>query len=153
MKKTLIPITIAAALALCACSSLPDGSKKPDLTIDSVQVAQNDGKPGFNVACTIRHSSLEPLEIRRITTRVAVNGIPMASGEDTQKREVAPRQDIRFTQFVPANLARPVSLQTLENPMINARASAEVKVYFTSDEDSPFNPQAAFNGKMTDAQP
>lgn len=153
MNKTLIPITIAAALALCACSSLPDGSKKPELAITSVQAAQNDGKAGFNVTCTLTHSSLEPLKIRRITTRVAVNGSPMASGEDTEKREVAPRQDVVITQFVPANLARPVSLETLGSPMINARANAEVKIYFVDDEESPFNPSATFNGKLTDAQP
>ncbi len=153
MNKTLIPITIAAALALGACSSLPDGSKKPELAITSVQAAQNNGKEGFNVTCTIRHSSLEPLKIRRITTRVAVNGSPMAAGEDADKREVAPRQDVVLTEFVPANLARPVSLETMGSPMINARASAEVKVWFVDDEESPFNPSATYNGKLSDAEP
>jgi LEA14-like dessication related protein len=153
MKKILIPITIAAALALSACSSLPDGSKKPQLAITSVEAAQNNGRTGFNVTCSIRHSSLEPLKVRRIATTVSVNGTPMASGEDEEKREIAPNSDVVLTEFVPANLARPVSLETLDDPMVNARTEAKVKVYFINDEDSAFNPSASYTGKLEYAKP
>lgn len=152
MKKILICISLASALALSACSSLPDGSKKPELTINSVQVAENNGKTGFNVSYTLRHSSLSPLKIRKVTTRVSVNNIPMASGVDENEPLVVPRSDVQLTEFIPANLARPVSLQTIRSPMINARTQAELKVYFVRDEESPFNPIANFSGKLTDEQ-
>jgi hypothetical protein len=139
----------AAALFCAACSSLPDGSKKPQLTADRVAVADQNGLRGFNVRFTLHHNSLEPLEIKKIAAKVGVNRTLMCSAEiEEDDTPVAPRRDVTLTRFFPANLARPVSLKTLSSPMLHAEGEVQLQVFFTGDDEDPFNPSATYKGMI-----
>ena len=141
--KSLIALACCTAL-LSGCASLPNGSKKPELTINSVQTAENNGVKGFNVSFSLKHNSLEPLEVKKILTQISINDIPMAQAEEKpDDLEIAPRQQLNLTRFVPANLTRNVSGQTLQSPLLYRQANCTVKVMFTSNEDDPFNPQGS----------
>ncbi len=140
--KSLIAVACCTAF-LTGCASLPDGSKKPELTINSVETAENDGVNGFNVSFTLKHNSLEPLEVRQILTQISINDTPMANAEEEpDDMEIAPRNETRVTRFIPANLARNVSGRTVQSPLFYGEADCTVKVMFTKDEEDPFNPQA-----------
>lgn len=140
--KSLIAVACCTAL-LTGCASLPDGSKKPELTINSVETAENNGISGFNVSFTLKHNSLEPLEVRQILTQISINDIPMASSEEEpDDMEIAPRYEMKLQRFIPANLARNVSGKTVQSPLFYGETNCTVKVMFTKDEEDPFNPQA-----------
>ncbi len=143
--KSLIAVACCTAF-LSGCASLPDGSKKPELTINSVETAENNGVNGFNVSFTLHHNSLEPLEVRQILTQISINDIPMASSEEEpDDMEIAPHNEMKFTRFIPANLARNVSGKTVQSPLFYGQGNCIVKVMFTKDEEDPFNPQASLN--------
>ena len=148
--KDISPDACAAAALFCAaCSSLPDGSKKPQLTADRVAVADQNGLRGFNVRFTLHHNSLEPLEIKKIAAKVGVNRTLMCSAEiEEDDTPVAPRRDVTLTRFFPANLARPVSLKTLSSPMLHAEGEVQLQVFFTGDDEDPFNPSATYKGMI-----
>ena len=150
--KSLIALACCTAF-LSGCASLPDGSKKPELIINSVETAENNGVNGFNVSFTLKHNSLEPLEVRQIFTQISVNNIPMAnSEEEPDDMEIAPRYELNLTRFVPANLARNVSGKTLQSPLFYGDLNCTVKVMFTKDEEDPFNPQATVNSIINSAK-
>lgn len=140
----------SAALMLSGCASLPEGSKKPKIEITSVSVAQDQAQSGFNLEFTVRHDSLEPLEVRKIVAYVGVNGRQLAScEEEPEKMLITPRRDVKVKRFIPANLARTVEGESLKTPQFFGVADAAVAMYFTSDEaEDPFNPKAVYHGML-----
>ena len=145
-------MTAMAALTLSGCASLPDGSKKPVLEVSSVTTAQNSGVKGFDLTFKIKHDSLEALKIRKITTLIAVNGKTVAQGEEEPDDLIIPtRREISVERFIPANLTRSVSGQTLQSPLFYGDIDCTLKVQFSRDEEDSFNPQTTYHGIINSA--
>ena len=133
---------IAATTLLCGCVSLPEGSKKPELHIDSVNIAQNEGVNGFNVLFRIKHNSLSPLDVQKILTSVRLNGKAVAMAEEKPSElKLEPRREKSITCFVPSNLATAVADKSMQYPLFYGQAECDVKVVFTTDPEDPFNPE------------
>lgn len=139
--KAWLGLTFVAAL-ISGCSSLPEGSQKPELNISSVETAQNSGMNGFNVSFTLKHNSLKPLDVEKILTSISLNGTLVAvAEEEPDDIKIAPRREITLTRFIPANLAGSVAAKTLLDPLFYGQAQCNVKVMFTTKDEDPFNPE------------
>ncbi len=140
------------ALSLTACSSLPEGAKKPTMQISSVRFSRDDA--GFDINFILQHNSLTPLAVQEIIIDVSVNGRPAAHYEESPSKLLIPSgSEISLSRNVKANLAGEVSRKSLVNPMINANGNAVVKVIFDSDEDNAtFNPVATYQGIVSHAE-
>lgn len=150
--KLIVSLAAIATLTLSGCASLPDGSKKPLLEVSSVTTAENSGVKGFDLTFKIKHNSLEALKIRKITTLIAVNGKTVAQGEEEPDDLIVPtRREISIERFIPANLTRNVSEQTLQSPLFYGSIECVVKVQFSRDEQDSFNPQTVYHGIINSA--
>ncbi|HAR80010.1 MAG TPA: hypothetical protein DCR21_04185, partial [Succinivibrionaceae bacterium] len=103
-KKLCSAVLIAVlALSLTACSSLPEGAKKPAMQISSVRFSGDEA--GFDINFILQHNSLTPLEVQEIIIDVSVNGRPAAHYEESPSSLLIPSgSEISLSRNVKANL-------------------------------------------------
>ena len=151
-RKILLLLGICSAITMTGCSSLPDGSQKPFLQINSLTLAGPDQEPGFNIAFTMEHRSIEPLQIKEYKVDVFVNGTKAASHiEDPKDLLLKPGTPVKFKSFIKANLLNDVAAQSLQkSSYVVVDASCVITVVFDKDEDNyDFNPTGSFEGLIT----
>lgn len=150
MPKFLKVLAAAAcsALLLCACQALPEGAKRPDVSIDSVTIAAVDGVPGFKISCSMEHNSLTALPLQSTEITVFINGTMAARYQEPGNlRELPPNKRLTLYYFVPASLLPEAAAYSLEyNRMLQLQASVLVHLSFEKDNESGFNPNATFEG-------
>ncbi|MCR5536905.1 MAG: hypothetical protein K6F05_05780 [Succinivibrio sp.] len=154
MLKYICFLCCAAALWLLqGCSSLPDGARKPELTVQSVELGTKEQQLGFYVSLICHHRSPEPLPLEAVQIRVFVNG-RLASDyrEEPKKVSIRPRQDVVLTYFAPADKLGALARSSLSAPMVSIQAEVLSTLYFEDEEKSAFNPTATYKGVISRAR-
>ena len=154
-KKVLLLVGICSAMTVAGCSSLPDGSQKPFLQIDSLTLAGPNEEPGFDIAFTMEHRSLEPLQIKEYKVDIFVNGTKAASHiEEPDDLLLNPGAPVKFKSFIKANLLNEVAAKSLQNSSyVVVDASCVITVVFDEDEENyDFNPTGSFEGLISHVQ-
>ncbi len=149
-KLLLAALTLCGIFALTGCQTLPEGSQRPDLAISHVSLASGEAAPGFDVECTLRHDSLQPLPLQQTEITVFINGTKAAEliQPAPQDEMLPPNQDLKLSYKVPANLLPPAAAYSLTyNRMLKLPVSVLVHLTFTEAEQAlSFNPNATFEG-------
>lgn len=151
-RKILFILGICSAIAIAGCSSLPDGAQKPFLQINSMTLAGPNRDPGFDIAFTMEHRSLEPLQIKEYKVDIFVNGTKAASHIERPKDLLLkPGTPVKFKSFIKANLLNDVAAESLQNSSyVVVDASCVITVVFDEDEDNyDFNPTGSFEGLIS----
>ncbi len=140
---------MGALCALCGCQTLPEGSRRPELTIEQVSLQVQDGKPGFAVDCSLMHDSLEALPLNASEITVFLNGTQAGKLQLEENGRLLPaHQQLSLHYFVPANLPAAASYSLQYNRMLKIPSS--VLVHLTFDQDNlSFNPNATFEGLIS----
>ncbi|MGN0914772.1 MAG: hypothetical protein ACI4NE_00225 [Succinivibrio sp.] len=151
MKNILIKtLLLSSAFFLAACSSSLAGASKLILNVDSLSFTNENGVEGFKVDYSVRHNSLNPMPIDKITIDVYVNGKKAAHYEQEEDSLIAARLDNHYSVFVPANCTNKVARKSLkQTPMLQVQARAEVNLIVEEDiedSDSLFNKSASYEG-------
>ena len=151
MKKIFVSLAVLTASLLTACSSVPEGSKEPVATIESVTLAQGH-EPGFNIDFSVFHRSLEPLPFKSLDISVAINTKDVAQyHEILDDTFINPNVKNSFKRFVKINKAEVAQSTSLENtPMLKVLSNVNLKITVVNNDDlKSFNPEASFEGIIT----
>lgn len=153
MKKALPLISALSVFVLCACQGVPDGSKEPVATIESIKLASGQ-QSGFDIDFSVFHRSLEDLPFAALDIDIMVNSKKVASyHEEPEDIILKPSVKNSYTRFVEANLAQPAQSDSLlMSPMLKVNADVVLKVTVVDDEDlDTYNPVANFKGIVSHA--
>ena len=134
---------------IAGCASLPEGAQKPGLSIEQVQIVNNEGKAAFALDVALSHNSLSALPLKKMQVTVFVNGNPAANYEENlEKVEVQPHETYNLKIKVDANLLPEVASRSLAfNRMVKVEASVMVQTIIDENKQNlEFNPTATFEG-------
>lgn len=153
-RKFLSAACAVSLLFTAACSSLPDGSKKPALTINNVVIATDNKVDGFKITFTMHHNSQKSLPVDEILIDVYVNGRKAAQYIESADVKIEPNKNVVLSRFVKANLQGDIANWSMrQNPMLKVTATAKVAVIFDdSEKNRNFNPQATYVGVISHAE-
>lgn len=150
MKKLLSFICVALiALTLNACSSIPDGAKKPVLEINSITLANQDNETGFSLNFSVMHHSLTPLKLKQINADIFINDKHASKYALDYNDSYLPNdKELSYTIFIPANLLSSTAKDAIaNNPLLMVQVSAAITLVFSNDESAiNFNPSTNFEG-------
>ena len=140
---------IFCSFFIAGCASLPEGAQKPGLSIEQVQIVNNEGKAAFALDVALSHNSLSALPLKKMQVTVFVNGNPAANYEENlEKVEVQPHETYNLKIKVDANLLPEVASRSLAfNRMVKVEASVMVQTIIDENKQNlEFNPTATFEG-------
>lgn len=143
-------LLVFIAITINACSSVPEGARKMEISIDSLSFANINNVEGFKISFNVRHSSFEPMPLKQIKVMVYVNGKEAALYTDKEKKLLPNRVNNRFDLFIDANKLSNVAKNSLKKtPMLQIKAKAIVNLIVDEDIDDPdsrFNQSAEYEG-------
>lgn len=148
MKKFLFLLLALSAMFTTACSSVPDGAKKPEMKITDLTFASENNVQGFNVDYTVVHNTPEPLLVDTIKIKIYLNHKQAADFIfDASDMLIPPHHDNHYTQFVPANLLPKVSAASLVNsPMLKLQGKAELDLIIDDGSKAFLNQHDVYEG-------
>ena len=138
------------AININACSSVPEGARKMDISIEDLSFANINNTEGFKICFNVHHSSFEPMPLEQIKIQVFVNGKEAALYTDNEKKLLPNRVNNHFDLFIEANKLSSVAKNSLQKtPMLQIKAKAIVSLIVDEDiedPDSRFNQSAEYEG-------
>lgn len=150
MFKYLLLCVTLLFLTVQGCASLPDGARRPEVKVQSVDLGQMGQIPGFYVRLGCQHNSPLALPLRAVHIQVYVNG-KLASDyrEELKKVQLSPKREVLLTYFAPADKLGAIAQQSLFSPMLSVNAQVKVTLIFEDKDSSDFNPTALYQGVIT----
>lgn len=138
------------AIILNACSSVPEGARKMEISINELSFANINNTEGFKLSFNVHHSSFEPMPLEQIKVSIFVNGKQAALYTDNEKKLLPNRVNNYFDLFIEANKLSSVAKNSLQKtPMLQIKAKAIVSLIVDEDiedPDSRFNQSAEYEG-------
>lgn len=150
MKKHLfLGLTLGVLLA-SGCSSLPEGTGKPKVQVTSCRLAAVNQAAGVYVDYSVHHSLSKPLQLKRKSLEVSLNGRKVGSLDEETDNLISPNLESSFSVFVPLNSQLRAGRDSIRyNRMLSAAGRCSVKLFFNPGGDDSFNPGATYTGIIT----
>lgn len=145
-------LVFGGALALCACSSLPEGAVEPKLTIDKVSINEQGSTPKFIVLFSLEHASATALPLYSVSADIFIRDQKVATITQQYKNEqLPPHEKLQYRLEVPANLVGQASLDSLlHNSLLMLQGSCALSITISTDPSNKgFNPSRSYYGLIS----